>query len=469
MMTLRILIADDEKAARFGMSKALAGGDVEIVEAKSGEETLDCVRSRSFHLIFLDLDMPGTDGVGVLTELDGPPAGCEIVVVTADDSLESAITCMRLGACDYITKPFEVEELRAIARRNASRVRLETRVDELQAKLDNKTAFGALVGMSSAMRELFDQMQRAAAAPLDILIRGETGTGKELIARQIHRLSERGEQPFVAVNTAAVSETIAESELFGHVAGSFTGAGGSHKGVFEQANGGTLFLDEIGDMPLSLQTKILRALQERRVLPVGGTEAVPVDIRVLSATHSDLEQAMADGAFRQDLYFRIKGIELHVPPLRQRFEDIVLLANHFLKRYATRSKQKPLTLTREAVNSLVSHSWPGNIRELENAIQAAAGMATGETIGKLNLAPLGARSNATGEDAVFDFTEVEDLPLSEGKARITEWFEKRAIAVALEHHGGNVSAAARQLGLHRQSLQKKMSQLGIAKEGFSRS
>ncbi len=463
-MTLRILIADDEKAARFGMSRALAGEATDIAEAKDGKEALEQIRSTAPHLVFLDLNMPDTDGIGVLTKLGGPPSGCEIIVVTADDSLESAVACMRLGATDYISKPFEVEELRAIVRRNQKRVRLEHRVDELQARLDQQTAFGALVGISSPMRALFEKMRLAAAAPLDILIRGETGTGKELIARQIHRLSERSGGPFVAVNTAAVSEAIAESELFGHKAGSFTGARSDHKGVFEQAAGGTLFLDEIGDMPLALQTKILRALQERRILPVGSDKAVPVDIRVLSATHADLEQSMEDGAFRQDLYFRIKGIEIQVPPLRQRQEDIVLLADHFLERYAMKAGRAPHTLSRRAVAELLDYGWPGNVRELENIVIAAASMTPGETLEGVNL-PAGRRTASANDD--FDFQSVAALPLTEGKARVTEWFEDRAIREALAAHGGNVSAAARQLGLHRQSLQKKMIALGIVKETFS--
>jgi DNA-binding NtrC family response regulator len=465
-MTLRILIADDEKAARFGMAKALAGDEIEIAEARDGVETLAAIQAHAPHLIFLDLNMPDKDGIGVLTELGAPPKGCEVVVVTADDSLESAIACMRLGASDYITKPFEVEALRAIVRRNQKRVRLEQRVDELQAKLDHQTAFGALVGISSPMRALFEKMQLAASAPLDILIRGETGTGKELIAKQIHRLSSRADGPFVAVNTAAVSESIAESELFGHKAGAFTGASGNRKGVFEQASGGTLFLDEIGDMPMPLQTKILRALQERRVLPVGGDQTVPVDIRVLSATHADLEQSMADGAFRQDLYFRIKGIELVVPPLRQRREDIVLLANHFLERYATEAKRGPLTLSRRAIDALLNYPWPGNVRELENVVLAEASMTPGDAIEALHLKATGSADDASKE--AFDFSRVAALPLTEAKQEVTEWLEKRAIREALSKHGGNISAAARQLGLHRQSLQKKLAALGIDKESCSR-
>ena len=368
-MTLKILIADDEKAARFGLGKALAQKDCQILEAVDGPAALEAIRHHLPDLVFLDLNMPGLDGQAVLREWAGNPP-CEIVVVTANDSLQMAIDCMKLGAADYLTKPYEIEQVRAFVKRSVRRVEMERRVLDMQTQLDGKQACGALLGISRPMRELFAQMQRLARAPVDILIRGETGTGKELIAREIHRLSERAAGPFVAVNTAAIAAGLAESELFGHVKGAFTGADANRQGCFEQAHGGSLFLDEIGDMPVPAQTKVLRALQERTVQPVGSNRAVKVDVRIITATHQDLERAMAEGLFRQDLFFRIMGVDLHVPPLRSRHEDIILLANYFLQRLASRN---PPTkhLAPDAVDRLLTYAWPGNVRELEHVIAAS--------------------------------------------------------------------------------------------------
>jgi DNA-binding NtrC family response regulator len=456
-MTLRILIADDERAARFGMARALAG--YEVTEAADGALALEAIRSGLPDLVFLDLTMPGLDGQGVLRALAAGSPACEVVVVTANDRIQAAVECMRLGAADYITKPFEVEQLRAVARRSARRVELERRVHELQNRLDERRAFGALVGISRPMQELYDRIERVARAPVDVLLRGETGTGKELIAREIHRLSGRAAGPFVAVNTAAVTETLAESELFGHVRGAFTGAVDNRQGFFEQAHGGTLFLDEIGDMPLPAQAKILRALQERTVQPVGAARPVAVDVRVVSATHQDLPRAIAEGRFRQDLYYRIKGVELTVPPLRARHEDIVLLANYVLDRLAERLPARP-RLTQSAVDRMLTYPWPGNVRELEHVLAAAAALTTSEEIRAADLA-LPGDERAAGP---VDVAALADLPLTEAKERLLESFERMAITAALEKHGGNVSAAARQLGVHRQSLQQKMAQLGIARK-----
>ncbi|HUG91191.1 MAG TPA: sigma-54 dependent transcriptional regulator [Planctomycetaceae bacterium] len=460
---LRILLADDEQPARVGMARALRQSAAELLEAADGPAALEAIRTRAPDLVFLDLNMPGLTGQSVLRELGPAARQTEIVVVTANDSIEAAVECIRLGASDYITKPFEVEQLRAVARRVARRRELEDRVADLQSRLDEQHACGALIGASRPMRDLFARLTRAARAPLDVLIRGETGTGKELIAREIHRLSDRSAGPFVAVNTAAIAASLAESELFGHVKGAFTGAASDRAGVFEQAHGGTLFLDEIGDMPLEAQTKILRALQERAVQPVGSSRLVAVDVRVICATHQDLEAAIAAGRFRQDLYYRVRGIELIVPPLRSRREDVLLLANYFLERATTvldpQRESKPETLSPEAIDRLLSHPWPGNVRELEQAIASAAALAEGPEIraGDLPFAPAGP------DPAAADFAAYADLPLTEARDRLTGQFERWRIAQALEAHAGNISAAARALGIHRQTLQQKMVQLGIGR------
>jgi DNA-binding NtrC family response regulator len=457
---LHILIADDERPARYGLRKALESDGYEITEAENGQLAVDEIQQSRIDLVFLDLSMPVMEGKAVLQQLGDRTRTTEIIVVTADDSISSAVDCIRLGASDYITKPYEVEQVRAIARRAAKRVELERRLDDLQSQLDQKQAFGALVGISRPMRDLFFQMQRAATAPLDILIRGETGTGKELIAREVHRLSNRSAGPFVAVNTAAIAESLAESELFGHVRGAFTGAEADRAGVFQQANGGTLFLDEIGDMPLPTQTKILRALQERTVQRIGSADSIAVDVRVITATHQDLEQAIEDGGFRQDLFYRIKGVELVVPALRKRREDIILLANYFLEGLSADLKPLPQFDTR-AINQMLSYRWPGNVRELQHAVTAAAAMATDSVIRAVDLQLTRRTDEAIDEP---EFASLFDLPLTEAKATLVESFERQAISRALDQNDGNVSAAARQLGIHRQSLQQKMTQLGIRAE-----
>ena len=458
-MPLRVLIADDEPAARHAMQRALKSMGCELLEASDGEAALLAIRDLAPDLVFLDLNMPGRDGLSVLRELSNtasasrPP--CEIIVVTANDQVGIAVECMRLGAADYLTKPYEVEQLRAIVRRAAERLALRDRVAALQVQLDQQQAFGALVGISRPMRELFSQITRAAKAPLPVLIRGETGTGKELIARELHRISDRATGPFVAVNTAAIAESLTESELFGHIKGAFTGADADRLGCFRQADGGTLFLDEIGDMPIAAQTKILRAIQERVIQPVGSSKTLPVDVRIISATHQDLEAAIPDGRFRQDLYFRVRGIELRVPPLRSRREDVVLLANYFLERNFACDLIP--TFAADVIDSLLAHAWPGNVRELEQTIVAAAAMCQDQVIRGPDL-PLPKRESPAGDHS---FAHLRGLPLTEAKALLVEQFERSAIEAALADNGGNISAAARQLGLHRQSLQQKLAQLGL--------
>jgi DNA-binding NtrC family response regulator len=461
-MSLRILIADDERAARFGMVKALASAEYAVAEAADGRAALDAIRAGAADLVFLDLNMPELSGQQVLRELADKATGCEIVVVTANDAISAAVECMRLGASDYITKPLEVEHLRAIARRAAQRVALEQRAHDLQDHLDERGAMGSLVGASSPMRELHRQIERAAKTTVDVLIHGETGTGKELIARQVHRLSDRASGPFVAVNTAAIAESLAESELFGHARGSFTSALSDRQGVFEQADGGTLFLDEIGDMPLAAQRKILRAIQERVVQPVGSPRTITVDVRLVSATHQDLAQAIRDGNFREDLFYRIRGVTLQVPPLRARREDVLLLANYFMHRAAASSGRQTPQLSTEATDCLLAHHWPGNVRELQQMVQAAVAMTPGDVIRPVDLGLPPGRGAAAA-----DFGELDQLPLTEAKARLIETFERRAISAALARHDGNVSAAARQLGIHRQNLQQKMDQWGIRRDGHT--
>jgi DNA-binding NtrC family response regulator len=457
-MMMRILIADDEAPARYGLIKGIGTG-YEIIEAADGDDALRAIQDHHPDLVFLDLHMPHKDGLTLLRELAGAAPLPEVVVISASDRIETAVEAMRLGASDYITKPYELARVRSIVRRAAERRELLSQVDHLRQRLDHGQALGRLIGISRPMLQLFSLLQKGAASSVDILIRGETGTGKELVAREIHDRSCRRGGAFVAVNTAAIHESLIESELFGHVKGAFTGASNDRRGFFEEASGGTLFLDEIGDMPLSAQTKMLRVLQERVVQPVGSREERPIDVRIISATHQDLEQAINEKRFRADLFFRIKQLELTIPPLRQRREDILPLAQHFLHRLATRANNVERTLDPSAIDHLLSYSWPGNVRELENALAAAHAMAEGPTIHLIDL-PLSGTSVALSETS---FQQYAGLPLTEAKNKLVDDFERFAIESALATSGGNVSAAARLLGIHRQNLQQKMSQLGIGR------
>lgn len=450
-VSMKILIADDELAARYAMSRVLRQEGRELLEAADGDDALRQIRQSAPDLVFLDLQMEPGDGLTVLAELqhDGPPQMPEIIVVTANDSMHAAIECIRRGAADYLTKPYDVDHLRAIARRSEERVLLQRRVAELEHRVDSSAGFGRIRGISQPMQRLFALIDRAARTTLPVLIHGESGTGKELVAQELHARSARAARPFIAVNTAAIATSLVESELFGHVRGAFTGADRARDGVFRQADGGTLFLDEIGDMPATVQTRLLRVLQEGIVQPVGSETGVPVDVRVISATHQDLQQAITDRLFRQDLYFRLRGIELRIPPLRNRQEDILLLAAQFLG--------PERRLSRDATTALLQHAWPGNVRELQHMMQSAAALADDEIISvrELGLSPI------TPAAASPDFLQYLDLPLTEARERLVNDFERSAIKHALQLESGNVSAAARRLGIHRQSLQQKIKALEI--------
>ncbi len=319
---------------------------------------------------------------------------------------------------------------------------------ELQSQIDSIPSLGSLLSISPSMHRIFDQIRKASATSLPILIRGESGTGKELVARELHRLSPRSGGPFIAVNTAALSEHLIESELFGHVKGAFTGSDRNREGVFRKAHRGTLFLDEIGDMPVGVQTRLLRVLQEGVLTPVGSEEEIPVDVRVISATHQDLEAAIDQKRFRADLYFRLRGIEIKLPPLRARSEDILLLANHFLR--------SELSFSPQSTEALIRHPWPGNIRELKQRVEGAEAMARTSLIEPEDLGLIVPRSGPEAESMQDWLAPFFELPLTEGKQKLADWFERTAIDRALEKEQGNVSAAARRLGIHRQSLQQKL-------------
>jgi len=444
---MKILIIEDDDTARYALHRAVRGPGRGIIEAGDGQRGLELLRASNADLVFLDLNMPHRDGLSILAEMRAHPDWVcpEIIVLTANDNIETAVECIRRGAADFITKPYEIEQVRSIVSRSQKRFDLEQHVAQLRAQVESVPQLGELFTASPLMLKVFEQIRRAANSSLPILIRGESGTGKELVARELHRRSDRSSKPFVAVNTAAISESLIESELFGHVRGAFTGADRNREGVFRKANGGTLFLDEIGDMPLGVQTRLLRILQEGTMTPVGSEEIVAVDVRVLSATHQDLEAAMEQSRFRSDLYYRLRGIELRLPALRSRREDILLLANRFL------GTEHEFGV--DCFAAMLGYGWPGNVRELKQRVEGAAAMASER---KITSEDLGLNTFSILVNEEDPFKEYFEMPLTEAKQLLVERYEQQAIARAMRLENNNVSAAARRLGIHRQNLQIKL-------------
>ncbi len=465
----RLVVCDDEPAARRGIVRAL-GRRYHFLEVASGVECLDLLATTAIDLVLLDLRMPGLDGRATLErilEREHPPP---VVVVTADSSLRTAIDAVKAGAADFLAKPYEIDELRWIVERTLTGVHLERENRVLRAEVRRLGGSGRLIGESAAMRRLFSEIETVAPTSASVLIRGQTGTGKELVARRLHSLSRVARGPFVALNCAAVPESLLESELFGHRKGAFTGADRERAGRFREAHRGTLFLDEVGDMPLAAQAKLLRVLQERVVEPLGGGKPVPVEVRVLAATHHDLMALAREQRFRDDLYYRLRVVELEVPKLAQRGTDVLLLARHFLELSGHRGH----TLTSEAESALCAHPWPGNVRELRNAMERAAIFCRG-AVGPEHL-PAEIRGHDAlarprGDRAAPPVPAPAPVPGTEGtpqerdfqtaKTNAIERFERRFLSDALRRHRGNISRAARESGMHRQNLQKKLRRLGI--------
>jgi len=442
----RILIIDDDAAFRAAFAETLAYLGHEAIEASNGRSGLDALKRTSPDAVFLDYKMAGMDGIQVLRELASQAGGpaVPVVMLTAFAGSASTIEAMKLGAYEHLTKPVarhEIEELLA---------RLLTRPTPLDRSRSGDME--RLVGNSPRMREVQKLIGRAAASSASVLITGETGTGKELLARLLHDSSSRAGKPFVAVNCAAIPRELLESELFGHVRGAFTGAIADRKGSFRQAAGGTLLLDEIGDMGLEMQAKLLRVLEERVVTPVGATRGEPVDLRIVAATHRDLPKLVEAQKFRQDLYFRLNVLPIHIPALRERPADIADLAAHFLARAAA---PESMGLSVTAVKRLQAHPWPGNVRELRNMMERAAAIVPGNVVDVGDLAFLDATPAERGQG---DF----GLELLSGELGVAvEALERTMIRRALQTCAGNRAEAARRLGIHRQLLYKKLKQLGI--------
>jgi DNA-binding NtrC family response regulator len=438
-----IFIVDDEKNTREGLKKALESAGYRILLAADGEETLRIMKSERVDLLLTDLRMPGMDGLELLRKVIGIQPGVITILLTAYGTVETAVQAMKEGAYDYITKPINIDRLEIIVQRALSTRVLEMENIELRKKLDERYRIENILGRSKAIEEIRKTVKQVAPTKATVLIEGESGTGKELIALAIHGLSDRKDHPFVAVHCAALAEGLLESELFGHEKGAFTGAVKKRIGRFEMADTGTLFLDEISEMGAETQVKLLRVLQEQEFERVGGSETINIDVRLVAATNTELEALIGEGKFREDLYYRLNVVRLHVPPLRERSEDIPLLVKAFIAEFNVANKKSVEGLTAEAMDILLSYSWPGNVRELRNCIEGVVVLSRRRMIHPEDL-PIKIRQ---GDKKTY--SEKEDDATLKG-------LERKTIEAALLKAGGNKTEAAKILGISRRTLHRKI-------------
>ena len=466
----RVLVADDEESIRVVLSTALtqAGHDVEI--ATNGSEALAQLLANRFDVAILDVRMPDLSGLDVLTRIRETETPVIVIVITAQNTMANAIEAMKRGAFNYLTKPFDLDEVRTLVARASEMHSLTRTVGRIRTEVVGRYEPGVtLIGTSTAMQEIFKTIGRLANSDATVLIEGESGTGKELIARAIHVHSPRWSGPFVALNCSAIPRDLLESELFGHERGAFTGASERRVGRFETAGGGTLFLDEVGDMPIELQVKLLRVLQEREFSRVGSTAVLKADVRIIAATNQSLERAVRENRFREDLYFRLKVVPINVPPLRDRRGDIPELIRHFLAKTNAEMGTDISGITPEAEALLVRHPWQGNVRELENTLVRAAVLAPGQTLTEADLqlpeaTPPPALAGSLAEtlrSAVAALVNDPSRPAKELHAAVVAAVERPLIELVLEQTGGNQLRAADLLGINRNTLRKKLTALGI--------
>ena len=456
MKDYSILIVDDEDAQRSILKGYLEKKGYKIYSASSGTAGIKTVQNNLIDIVLSDFKMPDKTGLEVLEDVKKINPETSFVILTAYGTIEDAVKAMRLGAFDYISKPVDLDELDLMIERIIEHNNLKSEIQILKNQLKEKFKIDSFISHSAKMEEVLSVAARAADSKATILITGESGTGKEVLAKSIHYVSPRKEKPFIAVNIPALPETLLESELFGHEKGAFTGADKAKKGRFELADGGTIFLDEIGDIPINLQVKLLRVLQEHQIERVGSSENINIDVRIMAATHQNLEEKIKDGSFREDLYYRLNIVSLHIPPLRERREDILPLIDYFIEKYAKENNRNKLTLSKEAVDSLIKYNFPGNVRELENIIERAVVLCRSEAI-TLNDLP----------NVVKGFKGEKEIPQIETGSLIdqVEELEKKLIFDALSSANGNQSQAGRILGLTERNLRYKMQKYGIKKFG----
>ncbi|MBW2576592.1 MAG: sigma-54-dependent Fis family transcriptional regulator [Deltaproteobacteria bacterium] len=469
----RVLIADDEESIRFVLRETLEEDGREVVEVDNGDAAFEALAAGEFQIAFVDIRMPGLTGLELLDRLKAVGSQTAIVIITAQNTFENAVEAMRRGAFEYLVKPFGIADVKALADKALRTHQLRDEVRALRREVSGRLASGdRIVGKNAAMLEVFKTIGRVAGRDVSVLITGESGTGKELVARAIHAASPRSSGAFVPVNTAAIPRDLLESELFGHERGAFTGAMASRIGRFSEASGGTLFLDEIGDMPADLQAKLLRVLQDQVVTPVGATRAEQVDVRIIAATHRDLDALVSSGSFREDLLYRLRVMPIQLPALRERSEDVAVLAEHFIARYAGELAGGARFLTDSTVAFLSRHPWPGNVRELENAIKRALVLSTGEVLTRDDFAFLESDPSEPGAArSLRRLVErdvqnaIENRETGEIYRAWLERVERPLLETVLSHTDGNQIRAAALLGINRNTLRKKIAELGLVLPG----
>jgi two-component system, NtrC family, response regulator AtoC len=459
--SIHLLLVDDESALRTVIAERLIEHGFEVTQADSGERAVELLSQFAFDVVISDLRLPGLDGRQVIEAALERYPGIIPIVVTGYGTVKDAVDAIKRGAADFVAKPFQFEELLHVLHTSLEQRRLKNENAYLRQQLDQRFGLGAMIGRSPRMRALFQLIETISPTPTTILINGETGTGKEMVARAIHQTSPRRPNRFVALNCSAIPETLLEAELFGHVRGAFTGAVGSRQGRIEQADRGTLFLDEVGTMAMSLQMKLLRVLQEREFERVGDGKTVKVDVRIVAATNSDLAKMVKDGTFREDLYYRLNVIQVELPPLRDRREDIALLVQHFVEKYFTavgkahtNGNEARILVSQDAMRRMMAYQWPGNVRQLENAVERAMALLAGRTTIEVTDLPPEIQAAATVATPSLDFPDSGvDLPT------IVEQIERDLIGQALVRTGGNKAAAAGLLNLKRTTLVEKLKRL----------
>ena len=460
-MATRVLVVDDKENMLKLFAKILEDG-YELATAGDGARALALLAAETFDVIVTDVRMPGATGLEVLQAVKARAPSTEVILMTGYGTVADAVQAMKLGAYDYLEKPFDPDEAARVVARAAERKRLRDEAASLRRELEGVFAFHALVGKSARMREVYRLLEQAAALDITVLLGGETGTGKELAARAVHYHSARKARRFVPVNCGALPADLVESELFGHAKGAFTGSAGAKAGLFEEAQGGTLFLDEVGELPLATQVKLNRALQEKEIRRVGENAAVKVDVRIIAATHRDLKAEVAAGTFREDLYYRLHVFPIRMPALRERMEDVPLLAQHFLEKHARAFRREVAGLEPDAVRVLTSHAWPGNVRELENAIERAVAVARGERLGAGDLPPeLAAAPSATPPAEVL-----AALPYRDAVDQARDRVSREYLAALMKEFGGNVTRAAERAGVERESLHRLLKRYGVRSDDF---
>ncbi|MBI3304653.1 MAG: sigma-54-dependent Fis family transcriptional regulator, partial [Deltaproteobacteria bacterium] len=452
-MTAHVLLVEDEINMAKTQAKILQRKGYVVDTAGNGREALRLLDRAAFDVVITDLKMPVMDGMQLLREMNARERGCAVIVLTGHGTIESAVEAMQRGAADYLTKPCNPDELLLKVDKLLETKRLREEVVQLRREVRAYKKFGELIGQSPTMRQIYLLIAAVSGNKSTVLITGESGTGKELVARTIHQQGPWADRPFVAINCGAMSETLLDSQLFGHRRGAFTGAIADHDGVFQAANSGPLFLDEIAEIPLSLQVKFLRAIQEKEVTPLGSSRPVKVDVRIIAASNRNLDEAVKKGTFRDDLFYRLNVVPIHLPPLRERREDIPLLIEHFVAAFSTEYKVEPKKIAPEALDKLMSYSWPGNIRELQNVIERVFALSQSNEITLADLpGPI-----AGFEEKPVNFQDLAELPTLEA-------MEKSLIAATLRKSHGNKNEAARILAIDRQRLYRKIEKYGFERE-----